>query len=507
MIIAIVDCYTDEPSGLGVPPYLGVHPRYALGAALKHKAQCFYLRIDDLRNTFNKKRGSRQKTDILTLNTTKNRDNVIKILEKASHIIVIAGIQTPGRYLSAVPGTPKEVAGYLKPFRAKKILAGPVASLGAAQFGGSIARTYHSYKGFDYVAKEDAWLTVERIFNPDYRLKYYYKDLQKNALLGASILKQLYQPVVIELESGRGCPRNPGCSFCVEPLKSKLNWRPAEWIIKEAIALKSFGAEYFRLGRQSDLYAYMNFNFNKFKQLLTGISKLSPKSFHIDNVNPTSVITANGKKLTELIVKVCTPGNVAALGVESFDLKVFKANNLNALPEQTLEAIRIINKYGAELGENGMPRYLPGINLLLGLNQETEQTLEKNLNYLKLILNKGWMLRRINIRKVEILPGTEMAKKVRLKFMRKNRKYYHNFTERVRKEIDHEMLKRIAPAGTVLRDVYMEVHDGKHTFGRQLGSYPLIIGVNKRLALRQFYDVKVTGHMLRSITAEPLSKQ
>lgn len=24
----IVDCYTDEPSGLGAPPYLSVHSRY-----------------------------------------------------------------------------------------------------------------------------------------------------------------------------------------------------------------------------------------------------------------------------------------------------------------------------------------------------------------------------------------------------------------------------------------------------------------------------------------------
>ena len=30
-MILIVDCYTDEPAGLGVPPYLGVYPRYLYG--------------------------------------------------------------------------------------------------------------------------------------------------------------------------------------------------------------------------------------------------------------------------------------------------------------------------------------------------------------------------------------------------------------------------------------------------------------------------------------------
>jgi radical SAM superfamily enzyme with C-terminal helix-hairpin-helix motif len=35
-IVAIVDCYTVEPSGLGVPPYLSTYARAAFGA-LTHK--------------------------------------------------------------------------------------------------------------------------------------------------------------------------------------------------------------------------------------------------------------------------------------------------------------------------------------------------------------------------------------------------------------------------------------------------------------------------------------
>ena len=42
----ILDCYTDEPAGLGVPPFIGVWPRYAAGS---YDQEPTYLTIDDLR--------------------------------------------------------------------------------------------------------------------------------------------------------------------------------------------------------------------------------------------------------------------------------------------------------------------------------------------------------------------------------------------------------------------------------------------------------------------------
>ena len=45
----IVDCYTDEQSGLGVPPFLSVHSRYIAGALEEQKRKYYYLTIDDLR--------------------------------------------------------------------------------------------------------------------------------------------------------------------------------------------------------------------------------------------------------------------------------------------------------------------------------------------------------------------------------------------------------------------------------------------------------------------------
>ncbi|MFW6450554.1 MAG: hypothetical protein ACOCZ6_05875 [Nanoarchaeota archaeon] len=61
------------------------------------------------------------------------------------------------------------------------------------------------------------------------------------------------------------------------------------------------------------------------------------------------------------------------------------------------------------------------------------------------------------------------------------------------------MLQKIAPAGGVIKDVRTEVYDEKTTFGRQLGTYPLILGVKERLELGKFYNIEVTEHMLRSI--------
>ena len=51
MHITILDCYTDEPAGLGVPPYLGTYPRYLYGL-LKQQGEVRYITIDDLRLHF-----------------------------------------------------------------------------------------------------------------------------------------------------------------------------------------------------------------------------------------------------------------------------------------------------------------------------------------------------------------------------------------------------------------------------------------------------------------------
>ena len=56
--------------------------------------------------------------------------------------------------------------------------------------------------------------------------------------------------------------------------------------------------------------------------------------------------------------------------------------------------------------------------------------------------------------------------------------------------------------GTILKDIRTEIWDGKTTFARQIGTYPLIIGIKGRLDLKKFINIRVTGHMLRSIIGE-----
>jgi radical SAM superfamily enzyme with C-terminal helix-hairpin-helix motif len=56
------------------------------------------------------------------------------------------------------------------------------------------------------------------------------------------------------------------------------------------------------------------------------------------------------------------------------------------------------------------------------------------------------------------------------------------------------------PAGTVLRNVYAEIHDGNTTFGRQPGSYPILVGIPYKMPLDAKYDVVVTDWGYRSVT-------
>lgn len=97
----IVDCYTDEPSGLGVPPFLSVHSRYIAGALEDKKIKYYYLTIDDLRhsegehhleNSFNKR----------IINTTVNKEMVKEILSNAQNIYVVMGWFVKYEYITAV---------------------------------------------------------------------------------------------------------------------------------------------------------------------------------------------------------------------------------------------------------------------------------------------------------------------------------------------------------------------------------------------------------------------
>lgn len=525
MIVAIIDGYTDEPAGLGVPPYLGIYPRYAYGAIKKARndAEVFYLTIDDLRATFIGENG------IATKNKTPNFQKTRQILEKAQVMIYLGGLHTPGKYLSAVPSRVEEVAKFLKPFQGVKILGGP-AFMGSAHQGGTKITSRElmlAQEVFDHIVYGDLEAFLHDFFRDPREADLFrfrtYDELRDYALLGAEVVKQFPDfPdfVIVEIETQRGCPKAMGiggCSFCTEPVRYRtVEDRPVNDIVKEVEILYNFGVRHFRVGRQSCIFSYMAKpngrvpipNPEAVEKLFRGIRSVAPdlKTLHVDNANPAVIANypEESTRIAKALVEYGTPGNVVAFGLENADPRVAKLNNLNATPEETYEAVKLLNEIGGKRGYNGMPWLLPGINVIFGLPGETKKSYELTFQFLKRLLDDGLMVRRINIRQVVVFPGTplwHMRNKVKTE---KHKKLIQHYKYKIRHEIDLPMLKRVVPVGTVLRDVRAEVYDNGLTYGRQIGSYPLIVGIPKEVELNRFYDVVIVGHGFRSITGIPV---
>jgi radical SAM superfamily enzyme with C-terminal helix-hairpin-helix motif len=506
MTRAILDCYTDEPAGLGVPPFIGVWPRYAAGfyrgmgilpMISETRAGCpcheepTYLTIDDIRLvryvesvpkvTIDPPAG---RTHIEVLNHTRSYEEIKQVLANAEELVIVVGVQTPGKYLSARPGTLHEVNKLLAPFPVRKVLTGPVLT-GGTQFRGGAQPQLPDAHDFAELRP--------LVFDT-------YEDLQPHALQGAPLITQMPRLAnrIVEIETGRGCPRGKGCSFCTEPIKQSVLWRRPELVIEEVKALMACGAKSFRLGKQSCIYSYEGGDPQKLEALLSGLAALAPTILHIDNANPMMI----DEQRTELFVKYLTPGSTAAMGIESFDPEVTKANNLNCPYDMAFETIRLVNRIGGYRGANGCHALLPGINILLGLAAETPETLDKNFAALQRILDEGLLIRRINIRRVVPFPGTRLYEEVGQKYLRRNQRLYTPWIEKVRQEIDIPMLQRLFPVGTVLKDLCSEVHNGGTTFMRQIGSYPILVAVWERLPLNEFFNVRITGYRHRSLLGE-----
>jgi radical SAM superfamily enzyme with C-terminal helix-hairpin-helix motif len=188
--------------------------------------------------------------------------------------------------------------------------------------------------------------------------------------------------------------------------------------------------------------------------------------------------------------------------MESADPVVIKKNNLKASAEEVFEAVKLLNEVGAIRGANGLPELLPGLNFVFGLDGETKKTFVLDYEFLKKIVDAGLLVRRINLRQVIPIPGTPMFE-VGEKNVRKHKAVFQHFKRHVRQNIDAALLERLAPQGTLLTNVFTEMHEGKLTFARQLGSYPLLVGIPGVFPLHQFLDVKVVAYGYRSLTAVP----
>jgi radical SAM superfamily enzyme with C-terminal helix-hairpin-helix motif len=488
MRVLIIDGYVDEPACLGVPPYLAPYPRYIAGALVEKgikPEEIFYRTIDQMRQ-----RREKIRFDL---------------------IIIVAGMTVPGKYLRAAPITRQEI-GELSHLEGIKIIGGPIR-LGFGEEGGSSAKTF-STPGITLAKKDvEAFIydLMDNMKNPDnvnHRMRT-TSEIGRWGERGAFIIRQHpdYPYMMCELETYRGCPRHLHCSFCTEPLYGRPDYREIKDIIRETAALYAQGARYFRIGRQPDLFMYRAKNGvpdpEALEELYSGIRNAAPelRVLHMDNANPATIARFPDESLeiARTIVRYHTSGDVAALGMESADPDVIKANDLKASPDEVFDAVKLLNEVGAARGKSGLPELLPGINFVHGLKGETEKTFELNFAFLKKVLESNLMVRRVNIRQVMTFAGTSMYG-----FDEGIKKHtFLRYKEKIRTEFDLPMLRRIVPAGAVMKGVRTEIYD-KIPFGRQLGSYPLLVGIPMELELNKSFDILVIDHGHRSITGVPV---
>ena len=511
--VALVDGYVDEPTCLGVPPYVSIYPRYIAGAVWSKapKTEILYHTIDQVRESFQRAQNLWSKTDL---------------------IILIAGMIVPGKY---VGGTPISVREARELFSANeledipKMLVGPWARFGCGLEGGKLALSSEVLRPpFDYIVTGDPELVIAESLESTDNLESVNFDMtRKNAEeiesyieRGVSIVRQHpgFQNghIICEIESYRGCPRflTGGCTFCVEPSYGPPQQRTPNAIAGEIHALYEQGIRAFRIGHQADLFTYGSKEMsevefptpnpeaieNLFSKIRIGAPDLDV--LHIDNVNPGTIARhpEESKKVAKSIMKYHTPGDVAAFGVESTDPEVIRRNNLKADMEEVTEAVRILNEVGGLREPWRLPHLLPGINLLYGLPGESKKTLELNMDFLKQILAEGLMVRRINVRQVIGLPRTGLEQDSGKKIKR-NQFFKHR--KEIRDTIDIEMIKRVAPHGTVIQSVFVDGDAGNSYLLRQLGTYPLLCHMPKGLGDSVSQNVFVVDHGPRSLTVLP----
>lgn len=479
--VTIIDGYLDEPSSLGVPPYISPHLRYLWGALIKAGIQednLSYITIDQLRE---------------------QKEIELKKMESLDIVILIAGTTVPGHYLGGQPASAAEIKEIgEKLYYPTKVLAGPITLIP------KMRKKFDS--DYDILAAEIAAVDLfERLVENKIPAAEISRYINEFAIIGAEVVKKHpnYPKLIAELETFRGCPRTNHCAFCSERLKKRTYSRETEKIAEEVKALARAGIHHYRLGSQTDLLLYgaektktgFNLKPNQIKNLYQGIRKADPnlQVLHMDNMNPAEIAKNPEKaaEIIEIIVKYNTAGDTAAFGLESADPLILKKNNIGSTVEENYFAIKLMNEIGGKR-KNGIPKLLPGINFLHGLIGERKETLKYNYQFLQRLLADQLLLRRINIRQVVRLGSYPEVKYSQGEFKK--------YKEKINKNINHKMLKKVFPTGVILNDLYSEKIKGSLNYCRQLGTYPILTAVIDS-SQSFFKQAKVVDHGYRSITA------
>jgi radical SAM superfamily enzyme with C-terminal helix-hairpin-helix motif len=511
--VTIVDGYVDEPAHFGVPPYISTYPRFTAGALVDAgvpRERITYHTIDALRED------RRLWADVAD----------------ADLLIYVGGMTVPGKYVGGTPAEPDEVRELGWTADGVTLLGGPVR-FGVGDRNEGASDMHREDLDYEFVSMGDVEAAAHDLvanglegFGDRIRT---YDEVDRWAELGAFVVEQHPNHpdyLICELETSRGCAYR--CSFCTEPMYGDPDFRTATSVVEEVDALSNHGVGHFRIGRQADILAFGGDgeapNPDALRDLYGGIREVAPElqTLHLDNMNPVTIVEypERSREGIRVIAEHNTPGDTAAFGLESADPVVQEQNNLLVTADECLEAVRVVNEEGGwrpddEPAPDGrrtgpstrsdarrLPKLLPGINLVHGLMGEREETFEHNKRFLERVYDEGLMLRRINIRQVMAFEGTEMAE-AGADIAKDHKKQFKQYKRAVREDVDRPMLRRVAPPGTVLPDVHLEYHQDGKTFGRQPGTYALLVGLPGELPLGETVDAAVVDYGFRSVTAVP----
>jgi len=509
LTVTIVDGYVDEPAHFGVPPYVSTYPRFTAGALVDAGVpteRITYHTIDELRD---------------------DRGKWADVAD-ADLMIYLGGMTVPGKYVGGTPAEPDEVRELAWTADGTTLMGGPVR-FGVGEENAGAQEMERKDLDYDFVAKGDVEAAAHDLvasglegFGDRMRDN---EDLDRWAAKGAFVVEDHPNHpdyLIAELETSRGCAYR--CSFCTEPLYGDPGFRSAESVVREVAALYERGVRHFRLGRQADILAFGGDgeapNPDALERLYAGIREVAPdlETLHLDNMNPVTIVEypERSREAIRIIAEHNTAGDTAAFGLESADPVVREENNLLVSADECLEAVRVVNEEAGwrpgddpedaptvgDAAADRLPKLLPGINLVHGLQGERRETFDHNKRFLQRVYDEGLMLRRINIRQVMAFAGTEMSD-TGAEVARDHKDLFTEYKREVREEIDRPMLRRVVPAGTVLPDVHLEYHQDGKTFGRQLGTYPLLVAVPGERELGTTLDVAVVDHGYRSVTGVP----
>lgn len=485
----ILDCYVDEPACFGVPPFVSPYPRYVYGALIDagiYEDEIVYLTIDSL------------------------RASEYRLPHNFDHVFLIGGAIVPGKYLGFKIGTVPEITKIIATNKRQKFAIGGMIAHLVKDFPNTILVTGDIEQFAHTVATGSDPVT------DNYRT---YKDLARWAVYGTTMVKlhPQFPHLICEIETYRGCPRRNHCSFCAEGLLQSVDFRDEEDILHEIDTLVAQGISRFRIGRQADIIAYKSrlqdfvhgfprpepdAVINLFTELRKRINEGHINMLNIDNANPGTIyyFPEESQTIIDCIAHTVTPGDTMPLGVESFDPAVIQKNNLKLHKDQVLQVVQLINDAGGKTID-GIHRLLPGINLIHGLIGETADTFKINYESLVEILDKGLLLKRINIRSLFPFPGTIAAQKQTHNTMIENR--YRFYRNKIRNEIDHAMITRLFPIGTVI--AHMQVLSCVHgySYAKEIRSYAITAKIPVVLPIFSFVDCIVVGHQERSLLCLP----